>query len=394
MPARPARARELATAPGCTCLRRWTARQPDRSGDFGWRRPVLVSQTRIAGGAALDTRVLTWKKPRVTRHRPRPSSPAGRPRLCFRVRPGRSLIHSNVALVSGPMLDTSTSSTANATARRVMGGINPGDTISRVTPVPADFQVNQYTTTPFDARQYDENGNLRSTTPTGPNGVSRTMGFDYANRLVSALLAGGLQAQYRYDALGRRIQRDMQAPGPPSSDHTLRLRRRQRDRGRDSAGALLASYAQRIPQQDLGSRHRATKEFDERSWRGAPSTCLCRCPRGPGLLATADDAASASRSPTRRKWSGSNTTDTASAFLNPRAHRSLAPSNPPPVILAVTRLRYEPSRSLPRGRPPGPPSPRARSPNSKKASAGRARVTLLHDYPDLESLHCKTRELM
>jgi len=65
--------------------------------------------------------------------------------------------------------------------------------------------------------------------------------FDYANRLVSTQLGGGVLAQYRYDALGRRIQRDIQPPGIVTTrfiyDGASVIEER------DGAGTLVASYA-------------------------------------------------------------------------------------------------------------------------------------------------------
>ncbi|MDD2599548.1 MAG: HU family DNA-binding protein [Kiritimatiellae bacterium] len=73
-------------------------------------------------------------------------------------------------------------------------------------PAPADFQVHQYTTTPFDARQYDENGNLhQSAFGDAASPETRTFSYDYANRLVAVQGSSGPLATYAYDALGRRI---------------------------------------------------------------------------------------------------------------------------------------------------------------------------------------------
>lgn len=83
-------------------------------------------------------------------------------------------------------------------------------------PQPADFQVNQYTVTPFDQRQYDENGNLHATVagdPTDPQ--VRSFSYDYADRLVAVQNSVGPVAQYAYDALGRRIAKVVYAGTPP-----------------------------------------------------------------------------------------------------------------------------------------------------------------------------------
>jgi len=50
-------------------------------------------------------------------------------------------------------------------------------------PEPADRQVNQYTTTPFDTRSYDRNGNLIAINPGTPS--ARTFVYDFRNRLTS-----------------------------------------------------------------------------------------------------------------------------------------------------------------------------------------------------------------
>src|SRR5678815_1635796 len=146
---------------------------------------------------------------------------------------------------------------------QVVGGLNPGAyTRDPTTPFPADFQVNQYTLTPFDTRQYDENGNLRQTGPTGPNGVARFMTYDYANRLVSAQLAGGLHALYTYDALGRRIQRDVAPPGPPIVFTTRFAYDGARViEERDSGGTVQASFS---PGSESFDSYRAVGDLPER----------------------------------------------------------------------------------------------------------------------------------
>ncbi len=66
-------------------------------------------------------------------------------------------------------------------------------------PEPGDRQVNQYSNTPFGQQQHDANGN-RVMDPV--DGSSVSVVYDYQNRMV----AYG-QTRYRYDALGRRIER-------------------------------------------------------------------------------------------------------------------------------------------------------------------------------------------
>lgn len=77
--------------------------------------------------------------------------------------------------------------------------------LSATTPDPADAQVNQYTSTPFDAgRQYDANGNLVAV-----NGA--VWAYDYHNRLVSVQATGSDPVAYAYDALGRGVSQTVGA---------------------------------------------------------------------------------------------------------------------------------------------------------------------------------------
>ncbi len=69
---------------------------------------------------------------------------------------------------------------------------------------PADFQMNQYTTTPFDARAYDANGNL---TNAGPQASV----YDYRDQLVAVTRFDSVSSytnviSAKYDCFGRRIE--------------------------------------------------------------------------------------------------------------------------------------------------------------------------------------------
>ncbi|NQU38773.1 MAG: hypothetical protein HQ523_02355 [Lentisphaerae bacterium] len=98
----------------------------------------------------------------------------------------------------------------------VRDGTNQPYTLDARLPIPADFQVHQYTDTPFDARQYDENGNLHQTVSGDPiSPETRTFTYDYADRLVAVQGSSGPVATYAYDALGRRIAKVVFAGLPP-----------------------------------------------------------------------------------------------------------------------------------------------------------------------------------
>ena len=72
-------------------------------------------------------------------------------------------------------------------------------------PVPADLQMNQYTETPDEDREYDLAGNLVQMRPSLASGKSVDIFYDYRNLMTRYVdLANGLVHRYEYDALGRR----------------------------------------------------------------------------------------------------------------------------------------------------------------------------------------------
>jgi len=86
----------------------------------------------------------------------------------------------------------------------VAGGSDRGPyTLSPANP-PADAQVHQYTSTPMDTRTYDANGNLRS------GAAASDILYDVRDRMVKFTGSGtGVAALYKYDALGRRIEKQV-----------------------------------------------------------------------------------------------------------------------------------------------------------------------------------------
>jgi len=131
-------------------------------GDFGVKRVKRTKHLKITGGAVLDERTYTWD--RVYNKTQRKDVRAG----------GPGLTH-DYEYDDADRLDfTDVRNTVNAVVRQtdyeldgvgnrlnVSGEPDPGNYVMATTlPEPADFQTNQYTSTPFDDREYDDNGNL------------------------------------------------------------------------------------------------------------------------------------------------------------------------------------------------------------------------------------------
>jgi RHS repeat-associated protein len=84
--------------------------------------------------------------------------------------------------------------------------------MSAITPEPADWQMNQYTTTPFGSESHDPNGNLVAMNAGQAN--QRLLTYDYRNRMVGATLQDtGVTSRYAYDPLCRRIRKQVTGGG-------------------------------------------------------------------------------------------------------------------------------------------------------------------------------------
>jgi RHS repeat-associated protein len=108
--------------------------------------------------------------------------------------------------------------------------------LDNASPEPNDAVLNQYTSTPFDTRRYDANGNLIELHPTGS--PARVLQFDYRNQLVSHIDPGnGLTSTYAYDVFGRRIAKTVLTAETRYSYWDWQLCEEQ-----DPSGATLATY--------------------------------------------------------------------------------------------------------------------------------------------------------
>ena len=96
-----------------------------------------------------------------------------------------------------------------------VGTLDRGDyTLDANTP-PADLQMNQYTDTSFDSRQYDENGNLSTIDSIA---TQKNIIYDYRNLIVEVNdVNTGQVHTYAYDALGRRIEKVVDSTGTPQT---------------------------------------------------------------------------------------------------------------------------------------------------------------------------------
>ncbi len=210
---------------------------PNPSGDFGVKQVIGTRHTMIgtvcavdadcpngntcdasSGSCVIDDRTYTWD--RVYNKTQRNDVRVGGPQRthAYTYDSIYRLIHS-VKTPPTPTVGT-TSYALDGVGNRttVTGGSDPGvytmdPTTDPATHEPADRQCNQYTTTPFDGRTYDRNGNLISIDESQPTQIGIT--YDYRNQMVEYDDApAGRRHTYAYDALGRRIARTIDADSP------------------------------------------------------------------------------------------------------------------------------------------------------------------------------------
>ncbi len=214
---------------------------PDPAGDFGFQRIRRVQHTSIATGLPFDDRELHWDEMGTKTRR---ASLLGGGRVeTLDYDSIHRLVQSDESggglgnLVTGFELDgvgNRVGVTENGAAQ------SPAYSMSNARP-PDDLRVNQYTETPFDARVHDENGNLVEIDPHGP-AAPWTISRDYRDQMVALAVGSEEPTLYRYDVLGRRIEK---ITGPVVD---RRAERYSYDGWRvieeqDASGQTLATYA-------------------------------------------------------------------------------------------------------------------------------------------------------
>lgn len=175
--------------------------EPNSSGDFGSRNIVRTRHTRVWDGMVIDDRIYAWD--RMGNKTKEGDLRAGGAQIVKQLQYDSAYrMTRSIRLPSSGAGVTNTYEFDGVGNRvSVSGGEDSGGyTMSAAVSEPSDYQLNQYTTTPFDKRTYDSNGNLM----TMEAATVQTLIFDYRNRLVEFDGNGSL-VHYGYDTFGRRI---------------------------------------------------------------------------------------------------------------------------------------------------------------------------------------------
>jgi RHS repeat-associated protein len=168
------------------------------------RRPTRTTHARLTPAALIDDHSYAWDPMSNKASRTQLLSLGTGRADAYAYDSASRLVHAVETPTSLPPvpIDFALDGVGNRTV--VTGGSEAGAySMSPTLPEPADREVNQYTSTPFDgAREYDRNGNLTHKAVTGD-----TLSYDYRNRMVQITGPGGTHT-YGYDAFGRRILAD------------------------------------------------------------------------------------------------------------------------------------------------------------------------------------------
>lgn len=214
----PGRLSKITRANGVDTRLQWDGllSPPNAAGDFGWGEVSGISHRVTGSGVILDRRACAYDRNqnKTSRAQTTPFFTGGPTTTnLFAYDALDRLIGFTRGtgtpdeLIRGYQLDP------NGNRQVVLSnGVAQAYTMEATIP-PGDFQMSQYTTTPFGAQAFDENGNLavRGSAVGGMQFV-----YDYANRLVAVndLGTGAPVAAYVYDALGRRIANTLFSSDP------------------------------------------------------------------------------------------------------------------------------------------------------------------------------------
>ena len=182
---------------------------PDPANDFGVKRIIRMKHSLIATGAIVDER--TYLRDKMYNKTQRKDVRNGGPQLTHDYayddvyRLTRTIVTDPLAAV---LRDTTYDLDGVGNRTTVTGAPDPGQHVGTYTmqqgPPPLDHEMNQYTTTPPDGREYDKNGNLIRIN--AGMLTQRDIAYDYRNQMVEHTNPEqGARHSYAYDALGRRI---------------------------------------------------------------------------------------------------------------------------------------------------------------------------------------------
>ncbi|MCL4786374.1 MAG: hypothetical protein KJ070_06200 [Verrucomicrobia bacterium] len=217
----PGRLGRIARANGINSRYQWNGlvNPANAPGDFGWQQVSGINHQVAGGGAVVDRRIARYDRNqnRTQRAQTVPFFGGGPTRTNTFAYDALDRMGGNMDSGLGLIRIYELDANGNRVNVISNGTVQPYF-MDPTFPDPADFQMNQYTFTPFvlAPEQYDQNGNLISRVRATAHWQFT---YDYADRLVAVDdLSGGFPAplvSYSYDALGQRVSKTIHPSGLP-----------------------------------------------------------------------------------------------------------------------------------------------------------------------------------
>jgi RHS repeat-associated protein len=172
-----------------------------------------LSAVATLAGATIHDRQYTWDA--MSMQRSESSSVLGWTREYGLDSTYRLTSETRTVAGAPPVTDTWTLDGVGNRTQQSIGGVFGAYVLDPTTREPADYQVNQYTSTPYDNRKYSRAGEIHSRSPAGAAGSGAdSFVFDGLGRLVQAVQGSqGQVSLYEYDARGRRVREVMNSGG-------------------------------------------------------------------------------------------------------------------------------------------------------------------------------------
>jgi len=224
--------------------------QPNPAGDYGWQGVAAISHGAVGGGAGglIDERVYNYdrsqnKTLRAQTHAFDPATGSAITNIWAHDALSQSYLARKISAAGENTLTYVFDGKGNRLT--VTNDTVPEIYTRSATIPPGDFQMDQYTTTPYGSNTYDAVGNLVENT--GPLG-SLFYTFDYAGRLVEVSAPGAAGTpepvvSFGYDAFGQRISKTIYPAGQAPETTTYLCNGKDNDcDGTTDDDAILETY--------------------------------------------------------------------------------------------------------------------------------------------------------
>ncbi|MEK7781066.1 MAG: DUF6531 domain-containing protein [Verrucomicrobiota bacterium] len=227
----PGRIGRIARTNGINTRYTWngTVFPPNAAGDFGSRQISRINHSTAGGSPVIDQRRFAYDRNqnKILRAQTASFFPGGDKMTNVFHYDALNRLHEMETTLGASLRHIAYALDGNGNRQLVVsnGVALPYFMDNTPLPGPADFQMDQYSLTPFAGQAFDENGNLIAKNSTV---AQLQYQYDFANRLVAVndLITGDPApvASYSYNAVGQRVSKTVYPPSPLAPVTTIHIR--------------------------------------------------------------------------------------------------------------------------------------------------------------------------